>query len=30
VVFKGDYQLQRNRAGVGQDEQLALGVGYSF
>ena len=28
VVFKGDYQLRRNRAGVGQDEQLALGVGY--
>ncbi len=30
VVFKGDYQLQRNRAGVGPDEQLALGGGYSF
>jgi hypothetical protein len=30
VVFKGDYQLRRNRAGVGQDEQLALGVGYQF
>jgi hypothetical protein len=30
VVFKGDYQLRRNHAGVGQDEQLALGVGYQF
>ncbi len=30
VVFKGDYQLRRNRAGVGQDEQLSLGVGYQF
>jgi hypothetical protein len=30
VVFKGDYQLRRNRAGLGQDEQLALGVGYQF
>jgi len=30
VVFKGDYQLRRNRAGAGQDEQLALGVGYQF
>jgi hypothetical protein len=30
VVFKGDYQLRRNRAGVGQDEQLSLGVGYEF
>jgi len=30
VVFKGDYQLRRNRAAVGQDEQLSLGVGYQF
>ena len=30
VAFKGDYQLRRNRAGVGEDEQLALGVGYQF
>ncbi len=30
VVFKGDYQLRRNRAGAGEDEQLALGVGYQF
>lgn len=30
VVFKGDYQLRRNRAGVGEDEQFALGVGYQF
>lgn len=30
VAFKGDYQLRRNRAGVGEDEQLSLGVGYQF
>lgn len=30
AVFKGDYQLRRNRAGIGQDQQLALGVGYQF
>jgi hypothetical protein len=30
VVFKGDYQLQRNKAGVGEGEVLALGVGYQF
>jgi hypothetical protein len=30
VVFKGDYQFRRNRAGLGEDEQLALGVGYQF
>jgi hypothetical protein len=30
VVFKGDYQLQRNKAGVGEGERLALGVGYPF
>jgi hypothetical protein len=30
VAFKGDYQVRRNRAGVGEDEQLALGVGYEF
>lgn len=30
VVFKGDYQLRRNRAGIGQDEALSLGVGYQF
>jgi hypothetical protein len=30
VAFKGDYQLRRNRAGVGEDEQLSLGVGYEF
>jgi hypothetical protein len=30
VAIKGDYQLRRNRAGVGEDEQLALGVGYQF
>jgi hypothetical protein len=30
VVFKGDYQIRRNRAAVGEDEQLSLGVGYQF
>ena len=30
VVFKGDYQLQRNKAGVGEVDVLALGVGYQF
>jgi len=30
VALKGDYQVRRNRAGVGEDEQLALGVGYEF
>jgi hypothetical protein len=30
VVFKADYQLRRNRAGLGQGEALALGVGYQF
>jgi hypothetical protein len=30
VVFKGDYQLRRNRAGLGQHEVLSLGVGYQF
>jgi hypothetical protein len=30
VVFKGDNQLRRNKAHVGQDEVLALGVGYQF
>jgi len=30
VVFKCDYQLRRNRADVGEDEQLSLGVGYEF
>jgi hypothetical protein len=30
VAFKGDYQLRRNQAGLGEDEVLALGVGYEF
>jgi hypothetical protein len=30
VVFKGDYQLQRNQAGLGEGELLSLGVGYQF
>jgi hypothetical protein len=30
VVFKGDYQLQRNKADVGEGEVLSLGVGYQF
>jgi hypothetical protein len=30
VVFKGDYQLRRNQADVGEGEVLSLGVGYQF
>jgi hypothetical protein len=30
TAFKGDYQLLRNRAGVGEAEVLSLGVGYQF
>jgi hypothetical protein len=30
VVFKGDYQLRRNKASVGQDQLFNLGVGYQF
>jgi hypothetical protein len=30
VAFKGDYQLQRTKAGVGEGEVLSLGVGYQF
>lgn len=30
VVFKGDYQLLRNRASVGEGEVLSLGIGYQF
>ncbi len=30
VIFKGDYQVRRNKAGVGEDEQVSLGVGYQF
>ncbi|MEP6574797.1 MAG: hypothetical protein ABJD11_19010, partial [Gemmatimonadota bacterium] len=30
VVFKADYQLQRNRAAVGQVNALSLGAGYQF
>lgn len=30
VAFKGDYQLRRNRAGVGQNQVVSLGVGYQF
>jgi hypothetical protein len=30
VVFKGDYQLQRNKAGIGESDVLALGIGYQF
>jgi hypothetical protein len=30
VVFKGDYQLRRNKAGVGEDQLFNLGVGYQF
>jgi hypothetical protein len=30
VVFKGDYQLRRNRAGIGASDVARLGVGYQF
>lgn len=30
TAFKGDYQLVRNAAGVGEHEVLSLGVGYQF
>jgi hypothetical protein len=30
VVFKGDYQLRRNRAGIGGVDVFRLGVGYQF
>ena len=30
VVFKGDYQLQRTKAGLADGELLSLGVGYQF
>jgi hypothetical protein len=30
VVFKGDYQLQRNQAGVGEGQLFSLGAGYQF
>ncbi|MEO8088962.1 MAG: hypothetical protein ABI703_01545 [Gemmatimonadales bacterium] len=30
VVFKGDYQLLRNKAGVGEGDIASLGVGYHF
>ena len=30
VAFKGDYQLVRNAAGVGEHDVLSFGVGYQF
>jgi hypothetical protein len=30
VVFKGDYQFQRTKAGLGEGEVLSLGIGYQF
>jgi hypothetical protein len=30
TVFKGDYQLLRNKAGLSEAEVLSLGVGYQF
>jgi hypothetical protein len=30
VVFKGDYRLQRNKAGLGETNVANLGVGYQF
>jgi hypothetical protein len=30
VAFKGDFQLRRNRAGLGEDQVLSFGIGYQF
>ena len=30
AVFKGDYQLQRTKSGLGEGEVVSLGVGYQF
>jgi hypothetical protein len=30
VAVKADYQLRRNRAGLGEDQVLSLGIGYQF
>ena len=30
VVFKGDYQLRRDRSNVDQPEVVSLGIGYQF
>jgi hypothetical protein len=30
TAFKGDYQLLRNAAGLGEHEVLSLGIGYQF
>lgn len=30
VIFKGDYQLQRTKAGLAEGEVLSVGVGYQF
>ena len=30
TIFKGDYQLLRNQAGMGEAEVLSVGVGYQF
>ncbi len=30
TIFKGDYQLLRNKAGAGEAEALSFGVGYNF
>jgi hypothetical protein len=30
TAFKGDYQLQRNQAGVGERNVLSLGIGFQF
>jgi len=30
TAFKGDYQLVRNRAGIGEHDVLSLGIGFQF
>jgi hypothetical protein len=30
TIFKGDYQLLRNRSGTGERDVLSLGIGYQF
>ena len=30
VAFKVDYQLRRNKAGIGENDVMSLGVGYQF
>jgi hypothetical protein len=30
TAFKGDYQLVRNAAGLGEHEVLSFGIGFQF